>query len=178
MSKKFKASGDTWRIRLGGPAVTEGHRNLLFVCESNGQRPYRVVEIPDDGSADEVVLERFGSNDELVAYIQSPAGSNFLKGSPVVTDEPSGGMVSAPLGRILWSVQAGAVLASGGVGLLIVRRYIMEELGDLLLTMGGLALSLGAGFALAALASYFISNRLGLFETQSDEDGSHLTGGA
>ena len=53
MSKKFKASGDTWRIRLGGPAVTEGHRNLLFVCESNGQRPYRVVEIPDDGSADD-----------------------------------------------------------------------------------------------------------------------------
>ena len=63
MSKKFKASGDTWRIRLGGPAVTEGHRNLLFVCESNGQRPYRVVGIPGDGSADEVVLERFGSNE-------------------------------------------------------------------------------------------------------------------
>ena len=63
MSKKFKASGDTWRIRLGGPAVTEGHRNLLFVCESKGQRPNRALERPDDGSADEVVLERFGSNE-------------------------------------------------------------------------------------------------------------------
>ena len=63
MAKKFKAAGDTWRIRLGGPAVTEGHRNLLFMCESNGQRPYRVVEIPDDGSADDGLLERIGSKD-------------------------------------------------------------------------------------------------------------------
>jgi len=72
MSKKFKAAGDTWRIRLGGPAVTEGHRNLLFVCESNGQRPYRVVEIPDDGSADDALLDRFGS-DELVALFDRAA---------------------------------------------------------------------------------------------------------
>ena len=72
MSKKFKAAGDTWRIRLGGPAVTEGHRNLLFVCESNGQRPYRVVEIPDDGSADEAQLERIGSN-ELEALFDRAA---------------------------------------------------------------------------------------------------------
>jgi hypothetical protein len=63
MSKKLKASGDTWRVRLGGPAVSEGHRNLLFVCESNGQRPYRVVEIPDDGSTDDALLERIGSNE-------------------------------------------------------------------------------------------------------------------
>ena len=63
MSKKFKAAGDTWRVRLGGPAVTEGHRNLLFVCESNGQRPYRVVEIPDDGSTDDALIERIGSNE-------------------------------------------------------------------------------------------------------------------
>jgi hypothetical protein len=72
MSKKFKASGDTWRIRLGGPAVTDGHRNLLFVCESNGQRPYRVVEIPDDGSADDSLLDRFGS-DELEALFDRAA---------------------------------------------------------------------------------------------------------
>jgi len=68
MSKKFKAAGDTWRIRLGGPAVTEGHRNLLFVCESNGQRPYRVVEIPDDGSAGDGLLERIGSKDLEVLF--------------------------------------------------------------------------------------------------------------
>ena len=78
MSKKFKAAGDTWRARLGGPAFTEGHRNLLFVCESNGQRPYRVVEIPDDGSADGGLLERIESKDlealfERAASLGTPA---------------------------------------------------------------------------------------------------------
>jgi hypothetical protein len=33
------------------------------MCKSNGQRPYRVVEIPDDGSADDALLERIGSKD-------------------------------------------------------------------------------------------------------------------
>lgn len=110
------------------------------------------------------LLERFSSNEELMAYIQSPAGSSFLKSSPIVIDDPSAATVPAPITRILWSVQAGLVLASAGVGLLIIRNYIFEEVGDLMLTMGGLALSLGAGFALAAGASYVISNRLGLFE--------------
>jgi len=71
MPKTFKAAGDTWRVRLGGSAVREGHRNLLFMCESNGQRPYRVVEIPDDGSADDAVLERIGSTDLDALFDQS-----------------------------------------------------------------------------------------------------------
>ncbi len=61
MPKTVKAGGDTWRVRLGGPAAREGHRNLLFICASNGQRPYRVVEIPDDGSTDDAVVERIGT---------------------------------------------------------------------------------------------------------------------
>ncbi len=78
MPKTFKAAGDTWRVRLGGPAAREGHRNLLFLCESNGQRPYRVVEIPDDGSADDALLERIGSKDlealfERSASLGAPA---------------------------------------------------------------------------------------------------------
>jgi hypothetical protein len=78
MRKMFKAAGDTWRVRLGGPAAREGHRNLLFLCESNGQRPYRVVEIPDDGSEDDALLERIESKDlealfERSASLGAPA---------------------------------------------------------------------------------------------------------
>lgn len=63
MPNTLKAAGDTWRIRLGDPAAREGYRNLLFICESNGQRPYRVVEIPDDGSPDDALLGRMGEAD-------------------------------------------------------------------------------------------------------------------
>jgi hypothetical protein len=109
------------------------------------------------------LLERFASNEELLAYVQSPAGSRFLQHAPAI-DEVAGKEVTAPLGRILWAVQAGLVLVSGGTGLLVIRRYVMEEVGQSLLTIGVLAVSLGIGFALAALASYIISNRLGLVE--------------
>ncbi len=63
MSKTLKAEGDTWRIKLGGPSYRDGHRNLLFFCESNGQRPYRVVEVPDDGSDGDAMLDRLGTKD-------------------------------------------------------------------------------------------------------------------
>lgn len=63
MATTFKAAGDTWRVRLGDPAARKGHRNLLFICASNGQRPYRVIEIPDDGSPDDALLGRIGAAD-------------------------------------------------------------------------------------------------------------------
>lgn len=109
------------------------------------------------------LLERLSSNEELLAYVQSPAGSHFLKAAPVAESAPISPMAS-PFGRILWSVQAGLVLASGGIGLLIIRSYVIPEVGDMLLTFGVLAVSLGAGFALASTASYMISRRLGLLE--------------
>jgi hypothetical protein len=117
------------------------------------------------------LLERLSSNDELLAYVQSPAGSHFLKASPTPEAPPSPSMgtfgMTSPFGRILWSVQAGLVLVSGGVGLLIIRRYVMEEVGDGLLTFGVLAVALGIGFALASTASYVISRRLGLIEPRT-----------
>jgi hypothetical protein len=109
------------------------------------------------------LLERFSSNDELLAYVQSPAGSQFLKAAPIPV-EPAGSPVGAPLNRILWSVQAGLVLASAGIGCLIIKQHVIEEVAQLLLTLGVLGISVGIGFALAAGASYMLSARLGLLE--------------
>jgi hypothetical protein len=109
------------------------------------------------------LLERFSSNEELLAYLQSPAGSQLVKTAPIVV-EPASPIVAAPLNRILWSVQAGLVLASAGVGLLYIKQHVMEEVAQLLLTLGVLGISVGIGFALAALASYVLSARLGLLE--------------
>lgn len=107
------------------------------------------------------LLERFSSNDELLAYVQSPAGARFLQALPAVP-EANGHTTTAPLNRILWSVQAGLVLACGGIGLLFVKRHLMEDVAQMFFAMGTLGLSIGIGFALAALASYVISQRLGL----------------
>jgi hypothetical protein len=110
------------------------------------------------------LMERFASNDELMTYIQSPAGRQFLQGLPAAPEMASSPIVSPPLTRIMWSVQAGVVLVCAGAGLLTIKRYMVDEVAEMLLVWGVLSLSVGVGFVLAAGASYILSERLGLFD--------------
>ena len=109
------------------------------------------------------LLDRFTGNEELLAYVKSPAGSKFLESSPIALDAAPRS-VGAPFGRILWSVQAGLVLMAGGIGLDFVSGKIADEAAQPLHAMGILGLALGCGFVVSAAASYFISLRLGLIE--------------
>jgi hypothetical protein len=110
------------------------------------------------------LLDRFTANDELIAYVQSPAGNRFLQSAPITLD-PGARTPGAPFGRILWSIQAGLVLAAAGMGLYYVSGRVTDvEMTQPLYTMGVLALSLGIGFVLAAVVSFMLSKRLGLFE--------------
>lgn len=115
------------------------------------------------------LFERMGSNEQLLAYLQSQAGQQLMA-TPVVVDQPASA-IAAPFSRILWAVQAGIVLISGGVGFLVIRRYVIEEAGEALLTVGVLAIAVGVGFALASVASYLLSQRFGLLETSRDRAG-------
>jgi hypothetical protein len=110
------------------------------------------------------LMERFTSNEELMAYIQSPAGRQFLQGLPAAPEIAATPAVAPPVNRILWSVQSGLVIGSAGAGLLVIREYLIEEIAEVLLVFGVLGVSLGIGFALAAGASYILSQRLGLFD--------------
>ena len=109
------------------------------------------------------LLDRFTANDDLIAYIQSPAGSKFLESSPIKLDAAPKS-VGAPLGRILWSLQGGLVLISGGIGLEIVGARVGNEVAQPLQALGVLAIALGIGFVISAIISYVISQRLGLIE--------------
>ena len=109
------------------------------------------------------LLERLTSNDELLSYIQSPAGRQFLEGAPLPNASP-GRVLSAPVNRILWSVQVGVVLALAGAGLMYARRYVIEDVGEPLAVLGVLNAFLGAGFVLSSLVAYMLSRMLGLFD--------------
>ena len=110
------------------------------------------------------LMDRFTSNDDLLAYIQSPAGKRFLESAPISLDaEAPPRNIGAPFGRIFWSVQAGAVLLLTGFGLQFVgQRQQWEEIGQPLSSMGILVVAIGLGFLISAAASYFLSRRLGL----------------
>lgn len=110
------------------------------------------------------LLDRFTSNEDLMAYIQSPAGAKFLQSTPILLDAGPR-TVAAPLGRILWSLQGGVVLLAAGIGLMVIAARVPYEAGQPLQAMGVLAIALGAGFMISAAVSFFISRRLGLIET-------------
>src|SRR5262249_42980081 len=112
------------------------------------------------------LLDRFTANNDLLAYIQSPAGSKFLESSPIKLDGAPRS-VGAPLGRILWSVQAGLVTMAGGAGLQIVSARISDDVSLPLHTMGVLGIALGLGFLASAFVSFLIPERMGLIEKPS-----------
>ncbi|MDE3195758.1 MAG: hypothetical protein KGN84_05410 [Acidobacteriota bacterium] len=109
------------------------------------------------------ILDRFTANDELLSYIQSPAGAKFLQSSPIALDAAPRAM-GAPLSRILWSVQAGLVLAASGAGLEMVSAKFAGDAAQPFEVLGYLGIALGIGFVTSAAISFSISHKLGLIE--------------
>jgi hypothetical protein len=106
------------------------------------------------------LLDRFTANEDLLAYIQSPAGRRFLESAPIPVESPRS--ISAPLGRILWSAQAGAVLTVLGVGVSIVAGNTLEEVAAPLAAAGVVIIALGFGFIASAVLAYVLTRRFGL----------------
>ena len=108
------------------------------------------------------LLDRLTTNEDLLAYIQSPAGRRFLESAPITLDqEPR--MANAPISRIIWSLQAGLVLAALGIGFWFVQmRNVSPDAAEGFFIIGVLAFSLGVGFTASAVLAYVLSTRLGL----------------
>jgi len=110
------------------------------------------------------LMDRFSASNDLLAYIQSPAGTRFLQSTPIALDAAPRSM-GAPLGRILWSVQGGVVMIAAGIGLWVVSGQVGDDGAQPLHALGVIGIALGLGFAASAIISFFISRRLGLIET-------------
>jgi hypothetical protein len=109
------------------------------------------------------LLDRFASNEDLLAYIQTPAGRRFLESTPVPIDSPRS--LSAPLGRILWSLQIGVIMMVAGIGIEVIAGRAIDDVAQPVAAVGILAIAIGLGFALSAAVAYVMSRRLGLLET-------------
>lgn len=111
------------------------------------------------------LLDRFGNNEELMAFISTPAGSKFLQEAPITLEVGAGTRaMAAPLSRILWSIQAGLVLAAAGGGFMIASSRMTEDMYLPTEVMGIVAAALGVGFVVSAGVSYVLSWKLGLLD--------------
>ena len=116
------------------------------------------------------IVDRLASNEDLLAYMQSPAGQRFLTSSSIagpLMDQPAAPM-GAPFNRILWSVQAGVVLTTAGAGLWLAKSGVLDEAAQAMQVVAILTMALGLGFVLSALASYGLSRQLGLVNSPAD----------
>jgi hypothetical protein len=136
---------------------------LVWVIRSviNYRSWLRATKVQTD--AHSKIFDRLSSNEELMAYVQSPAGQRFLT-SATMTVDVLPRTVGAPVGRILWSMQAGVVVTLAGAGLWMAKANAMEEVAQLLHVIAVLAMAIGVGFIVSAFLAYALSHRLGLLE--------------
>lgn len=109
------------------------------------------------------LLDRFGSNEDVLRYIQTAAGRKFLEAAPIPL-EAAPQSVAAPIGRVLWSVQAGVILGAAGLGLQAVSFRADKDVASALSALGVLAIAIGAGFIVSAALSWFLSRKLGILQ--------------
>ena len=106
------------------------------------------------------ILDRFGSTEELLAYIKTPAGSKFLESAPIPLHVESAAP-GTPMPRVLWSLQIGLIVAAAGLGMLLVSGRFDRESAQGFFAMGTIAACVGGGFILSAIVSMALSRRLG-----------------
>jgi len=115
------------------------------------------------------LMDRMTTNEELLTYVQSPAGRRFLEAAPLrpEADSPS---FSAPVGSIIWSLMAGVVLTVLGIGFRYAGNFVKDDARDAVVVVGIIILSLGLGFIFASLMAFAVSSRLGLFPQRNTSE--------
>ena len=145
---------------------------MIFRTAINQSRWSRVARTQEEIHSK--LMDRMASNQDLLAYIQSPAGRNFLESAPISLDPGHSG-IGSPIGRILVSIQTGVVLTFAGAGLYIaVRRLEPNPAAEPFSVIATLAIAVGIGFIVSAGLSYAFSKRLGLIQEKDDAPKSDL----
>jgi len=120
------------------------------------------------------LIERLGTSQELVAYMETEAGKRFLMNSPNAAGPEFGQRMPNTVSRVLTSLSTGIVLALLGVGFLLLRNAGADTPEPMLIT-GTLLLMPGLGFILSAGVTWVLAQRLGLMP---EKDGMKTGAGA
>jgi hypothetical protein len=107
------------------------------------------------------LIDKFGSNQELAAYMETEAGKRFLEAAPIpVGFEPQHPIPNA-VARVIAPLQIGIVLILLGAGCLVLG-FASQEMKTPMLVFGTLALMPGLGFIISAGVTWVLASRLGL----------------
>jgi len=108
------------------------------------------------------LIDKFDGADELRTYLESEGGKELMKSAPVEK--------TSPYGRILGSIQAGVILALGGLAVFLVRHHVPGDQGEefAMMFLGALGIAIGLGFLISAITAFFLSRSWGLINGHQD----------
>ncbi len=100
------------------------------------------------------MLDKFGGNQELIAWLESGGGQGLLRAA----EAPK----PAAYTRILNSVQAGLLVIMIGAGFVVVSGKANPEAVATVHSIGMVLITAGAGLLAGGLATYILSRKFGL----------------
>lgn len=117
------------------------------------------------------LIDRFGTSEELIQYMESESGRRFLEAAPIPVNIEGDQKVPSVVGRVLMPLQIGSVMALLGIGLLLARHSFRSGLQSVLLLGGIVILMPGLGFLLSAGITWLLAGRLGLMPQDASRGG-------
>lgn len=112
------------------------------------------------------LIDKFGSSQELGAYMETDAGRKFLEAAPIAVNVDAAKRMPQVVGRVLTGVQAGIVMVLLGTGCMLLR-HVSVDTETPMLVIGTLVLMPGIGFIISAGATWLLAARLGLMPGES-----------
>jgi hypothetical protein len=113
---------------------------------------YSNVRHSEQTAIRKALIEKFGSAQDLGAFLQSPGGQRF------VSDLFSG--PNSPARSVLGSIQKGVIILLLGITLIFVGLYSERAI----LAIGALLSSVGVGFLVSAAITHHLSRKWGLLD--------------
>lgn len=107
------------------------------------------------------LIDKFGTNQELAAYMQTEAGKRFLEAAPIPVNFGPEQRVPNAVARVLTPVQIGVVMVLLGIGFLALRNA-GTDMHTPMLVLGMVVLMPGIGFIISAGITWVLATRMGL----------------
>ena len=111
------------------------------------------------------LIDKFSTNQELAAYMETDAGRRFLEAAPIPLHDRVGQAMPNAVARVLTTVQIGTVLVLLGIGCLFLR-HAGPDFETPMSVLGMIILMPGIGFILSAGITWVLATRLGLMPSR------------
>jgi len=115
------------------------------------------------------LIDKFGTSQELLAYMETDAGKRFLEAAPIATEVESQRLPNL-VARVITTLQIGIVLTLTGIGMIFLRHSVGDaEMA--MLVLGTVLLMPGIGFLISAGITWVLARRLGLIDQPAVDAG-------